>query len=311
MFDCSIVVVTFNRLKLIKECLDSLINQNTNNKYEIIVINNNSTDGTEEYLNNLKSEFSFINVLKNNNTNVSSGRNIGIRSSKSNLILFIDDDAKASQDWISQYIRLFNNNEVLVAGGPMYGLPEIELPKWLSNKSYSYLGNLNHNIESNFINVFQHHLASCNLAVRKSVFYEIGLFKEELGYSDNRILSVEDADFLYRVQEKYPNGIFYLKDAFVYHYVPKYRLTKNYLFSRAFWVSAGTSYSLKSKFSLLQKVKKIPKQLIYLITAIPFLLLHKIYTNNKNFVDNSVRFYSVVGWFFGTFLMKLSDSSNN
>lgn len=307
MFNCSIIVVTFNRLNLLKKCLNSLVNQNTDSKYEIIVIDNNSTDGTEDYLNNLKSEFGFVNVLKNNNTNVSSGRNIGINLSRSNLILFIDDDAKASEFWISEYIKLFNNNKnIVIAGGPMFGLPEINLPEWLSEKNYSYLGNLDHNIESKFVNVFEHHLASCNLAVRKEIFNEIGSFKEELGYYNNRILSVEDADFLFRAQEKYPNGVFYLKEAYVYHYVPKYRLTKNYLFKRTFWVAAGTSYSLKSKFSSIYKIKKIPKQIFYLITNLPFLILNKIYKNNQNFVDNSVRFYSVLGWFFGTFIMKLS-----
>lgn len=306
MYDCSIIVVTFNRLSLLKECIISLLNQKTNYKYEIIIVNNNSNDGTTEFLIELNKKYNFIKILHNNNTNISVGRNLAINNSSSDLILFIDDDAIASVEWVDNYIKLFSDHIISAAGGPMYGKFETDKPYWLSNHSLGYAGVLNHDINSQFIDVFKYHLASCNLAIRKNLLFEIGLFNISLGSINNRLLSVEDIEFLYRVQFKYPNSIYYLKEAFVYHFIPKYRITVSYLLKRAFWVSSGTSYSLKSKLKLIIRLKKIPKQIFYLSIGL-IMLLFFILFRNKILLDKSLLGSSALGWIYGTFLMKISN----
>lgn len=110
----SIVIPAFNCEKTIKKCLDSIISQNYNN-FEIIIINDGSTDGTEsclkEYLNNPK-----IAVINKKNEGVSATRNLGIDVSNGKYIIFIDSDDYIEQNYVSSLIELQEKNPDSLCG---------------------------------------------------------------------------------------------------------------------------------------------------------------------------------------------------
>lgn len=85
----SIIVPAYNAEKYIKKCLDSLIKQ-TYKDIEIIVINDGSTDKTEEIVKNYKDKR--IKYFKNKNQGIGKTRNFGIEKAKGNYIMFIDSD---------------------------------------------------------------------------------------------------------------------------------------------------------------------------------------------------------------------------
>ncbi|WP_051629932.1 glycosyltransferase [Lacrimispora aerotolerans] len=94
-FKFSVVIVTYNRLELLKECLENVINQNK--KFdEIIIINNCSTDGTDKYLSKIKDDCDILNIYTTEkNIGGAGGFSLGVTKVDNNMdyVLLIDDDA--------------------------------------------------------------------------------------------------------------------------------------------------------------------------------------------------------------------------
>lgn len=94
--EISVVIITRNRKNELKRSLISLFKQNFKN-YEIIIVNNNSIDGTELFLKEIVKNYniSIPVIIKNleKNYGVAGGRNIGFKMSKGKYVYFIDDDA--------------------------------------------------------------------------------------------------------------------------------------------------------------------------------------------------------------------------
>ena len=95
--DISIIVPVYNTAKYLKRCLDSIINQKFDNiNYEIIVVNDASTDNSLEIINEyLKNDNRIILIDKKENQGLSEARNSGIEIAQGEYILHIDSD-----DWI-------------------------------------------------------------------------------------------------------------------------------------------------------------------------------------------------------------------
>jgi glycosyltransferase involved in cell wall biosynthesis len=88
----SVIIPVFNSEKYLSDCLKSVLNQNHTN-YEIIIINDNSTDSSKKILNKFKKKYSKIRILNNKiNLGVSASRNKGILKAKGNYIIFLDSD---------------------------------------------------------------------------------------------------------------------------------------------------------------------------------------------------------------------------
>lgn len=86
----SLIIPAYNVEKYIKKCLDSVLNQTYNN-YEIIIINDGSTDNTSKILESYKSNKK-IKIINQENKGLSSARNMGVSNAKGDYILFIDSD---------------------------------------------------------------------------------------------------------------------------------------------------------------------------------------------------------------------------
>ena len=89
MKDISIIVPIYNAEKYISKCLDSIINQ-TKKELEIILINDGSTDRTEEIIK--KYQDKRIRYFKNKNQGIGKTRNFGIDKAKGKYLLFLDSD---------------------------------------------------------------------------------------------------------------------------------------------------------------------------------------------------------------------------
>lgn len=92
----SIIVPVYNTEKYLKRCIESLINQSYKN-FEVILINDGSTDNSQQVIDNYTSEYSFIKSFKKKNSGVADTRNFGIMNSTGEYIIFVDSD-----DYISE-----------------------------------------------------------------------------------------------------------------------------------------------------------------------------------------------------------------
>jgi GT2 family glycosyltransferase len=115
----SIVVCTYNRSKYLKECLDALLKIDYP-IFEIIVVNDGSTDGTKQFLDSIS--YDNIKIIHHRiNKGLSIARNSGIKLANHNFVAFTDDDCIVDKDWLRELSKLFSNDEIgLVMGQVFY-----------------------------------------------------------------------------------------------------------------------------------------------------------------------------------------------
>lgn len=112
----SIVVCSYNRGKKIRNCIDALLAQSLpRNQYEIIVVNDGSTDDTATIINEYKDS---IRIITNNpNQGLGQSRNNGARAARALIIAFTDDDCIADNDWAKRLLSAYDDPSVMAAGG--------------------------------------------------------------------------------------------------------------------------------------------------------------------------------------------------
>ncbi|MFI1743931.1 glycosyltransferase family 2 protein [Thalassobellus sediminis] len=109
----SIIVPVFNLEKHICKCIDSLLNQDIEiNEYEILIINDGSTDSTELKLSKYTKKYSNVFLYNKLNGGVSSSRNFGIDKATGEYILFVDGDDWLNPDILSEIYTQFKTKDL-------------------------------------------------------------------------------------------------------------------------------------------------------------------------------------------------------
>src|SRR5688572_27249140 len=126
----SVVVCTYNRADLLSRLLESFRTQAFEaQRYEIIVVDNNSTDNTSSVVREFCPSFSNLRYFLEPQQGLSHARNRGWRKARGQYVAFMDDDARASRDWVETALRCFGwiRPEPLAIGGKI--LPAYDAPK--------------------------------------------------------------------------------------------------------------------------------------------------------------------------------------
>ena len=112
----SVIIPTYNRKNLLDISINSVLNQTYQN-FEIIIVDDNSNDGTDDYIKKINHDK--IQYIKNKESMYApTSRNIGILHSKGDLISFLDDDDEWYSDKLEKQVKLFQDSDVgLVYGG--------------------------------------------------------------------------------------------------------------------------------------------------------------------------------------------------
>ena len=116
----SIVVSTYNRCDFLEDCIKSYDEQDCDKSlFEVLIINNNSTDNTENISFELIKKYPKIHIryIIEINQGLSYGRNRGVKESKYDLIHFFDDDAVATPNYVSTIIDTFERYPRAVSVG--------------------------------------------------------------------------------------------------------------------------------------------------------------------------------------------------
>ena len=264
----SIIILTWNSEHLLRKCLSSIQANTTLNDYEIIIIDNNSTDGTREFLKSIDSKDSYQIIFNSYNKGVGPARNQGIRIAKGEYILILDVDTVVTGNAIDRLVRYLDNTTKcgLVAakmtdidGSLQYTCrkyPTI-ISKFLRRVPFNWAQELlseeeMHDWDHACIREVDYVIGACQL-IRRSVVEEVGLLDENIFYGP------EDIDFCLRVwQAGYK--VVYNPEAIIIH--DEQRITKRKLLNRISWGHAkGLVYFFwKHKYLLSRKslYKSIP-----------------------------------------------------
>ena len=227
----SAIISTYNRERYLPQVLNSLKEQTlAKDGFEIIVINNNSTDETESISKSFEKDNPDIafQYFMETSQGLSYARNRGIKESKGELVTFIDDDAFLEKDYLERIVEYFDANPESVAVGSKILLHyEDVIPTWENKYLNSLLGYFEPSDEPFIFNAKNYPRGS-NMSFRTSVFEEVGDFNVNLGRVGRNLAGSEEKDLFQRIYLK-KMTVGYIPDALVYHCVPIERTTVEFI----------------------------------------------------------------------------------
>ncbi len=233
--ELSILVCTYNRAELLGGALESLENQNlARERFEVIVVDNASTDATEA----VTSEFQrrgrmTLRYVKEPFLGLDAARNRGIREALGEFIGFLDDDARARYDWAASILEGFQRHDAPVLGGRVDLIWAHPRPAWFSDILLRYLIHCDYGPEVVEV-TSPPWLYGTNVAFRKSLFKELGLFRLDLDRKGDSLMGGGDTEFFVRARA-HGRKLLYLPGLVVRHLVPASRLTRRFFRERLFY----------------------------------------------------------------------------
>lgn len=235
MKEISVVVCTHNRISVLPECIDALLNQSiTPDRYEVIIVDNNSTDGTDAYARYKADEIDNVRYVSELNQGLSFARNRGLREAKAEFVSFVDDDALCNYNFLEVLLKKFTEHpEVVCIGGRIVQHVRTKVPGWMTRfyKNYLVLGYDQGPFET-FLDT-RHGPVGANVAFRKAIFRKVGMFDTKLGRIGKNYYANEEELLLRKIKET-PKSCLYTPDAWVIHIANPDRIGRKYLIKRAY-----------------------------------------------------------------------------
>ena len=181
----SVVVCTFNGQRTIRETLDRLLELHYPD-FEIIVVNDGSTDSTERIL---QRYVDGVRVISTENLGLSSARNTGLEAATGDIVAYLDDDAYPDPEWLHYLALAFEDESVSAVGGPNFppsgdGLVADCVAAAPGNPTHVLLTDRD-----------AEHIPGCNMAFRKTALASIG------GFDTRFRIAGDDVDVCWRLQE--------------------------------------------------------------------------------------------------------------
>jgi len=220
--EVSVVICTYNRDKFIGTVLLCLSAQSIpRDLYEVIIIDNRSTDQTAEISRNFIANFPDVNAryVYEENPGLSFARNRGISEASAELITFLDDDAEPVPDFLKTIIDFFRTNPAAMGSGgkviPKYSTGTE--PGWMNKFLHGFVGYTDFGEDVKRYDPSMKYPTGCNMTYKKELLLKSGGFNNQLTFRS------DDKHIFYEVS-KHTDKVYYLPKALVYHNIDDERL---------------------------------------------------------------------------------------
>lgn len=306
-----VIVTTFNRQKLLKRALESLLAAHVPEdlSVRVTVVDNASTDQTSEVVQQIAPAFQGrLQYLVEGTQGKSYALNTGIGATTGDLVGMIDDDEEIDEAWYSRVQRAFRDEDVEFVGGPYIPRWGAEPPDWLPQNYRAAIGWIDGGDEVRPMDEsYPGILMGGNAVIRRSVLESVGPYSTALSHTGTHLLMGEDDDMYRRLLRAGARG-WYLPDLIIYHYVPPERLTKRYHRRWSFWRGASQGVRGRSTRQPVAHLVGIPRYRIgnaargVLKTAAG--LVRGGRSSADRFADE-LAIWDVLGYAFGRYLYRL------
>lgn len=239
----SAIICTHNRAQYLGAAIDSLLNQDFAEEYEVIVVDNASSDRTREVI-EARLSHSRLRYIHESVLGLSVARNTGAKQALSPILAYLDDDAVASSQWLQVLHDAYQSSEKLaIAGGKVTLLwaDGMEAPPWLSAGLAGNLGA--YDLGEAIVYIDRPGLTprGLNYSIRQSFLKQIGGFDVNLGRVGKNLLSNEE---LVMTEKALELGwqVAYLPTATVAHNVAPERIRRGWFLNRGWWQGISECY---------------------------------------------------------------------
>lgn len=233
----SAVICTHNRAGRLVMAIQSLVDQHMpREQYEIIIVDNCSTDSTREIVEQFSREYN-VRYIYEPNLGLSYARNTGWRNARGNYVAYLDDDATACPAWLSKIVETF---ETVIprpgcVGGKVDPIWEAPRPSWISDELLTGLTVIDWSDTPQILSdLDQKWLVGANAAFPTEVLEQVGGFVSGLDRAGKNLLSGGDV-FLTKQIKKAGYTCFYHPEIAIRHHIPKSRLNQRWFIRRYYW----------------------------------------------------------------------------
>jgi glucosyl-dolichyl phosphate glucuronosyltransferase len=269
----SIVICTHNRDNYpnLVEALDSLLAQ-THQKTEIITVVDGDQSLHDRVIFDYGKHTALKFVLLKENQGVSEARNAGIKAAKGDIIAFLDDDAIAGKDWLTQLVSTYEELEAIAVGGKILPIWPESRPDYFPEELDWLVGVTNDGFAEDNVTKVRNTFGP-NMSFRREVFQKVGLFNKVFGFIGHSYIQAEEPELALRMKRKFGKEVMYNPKAIVYHKITPLKLKVVILLKRSFF--QGYSKALLRKLdSSADSITTEKSYLKYLLTnRIPYRII--------------------------------------
>jgi len=228
----SVAIPTYNRAQRLRETLAGIARQDYSvGCWEVLVIDNNSTDETASVVAEFAGQIPSPRYLKESQQGLDFARNRAVAEAKGDIIVFADDDILVEPTWLSEINQIFAADDahaIAAVGGEVIPIFPDGLPPWVAE----WHSPLAFRSDAGPLPP-QHSPMGANLAIRRSVFAAIGQFHTALDRAAGNYFSGGDAEMIRRIRAA-GLAVWFAPAAAVRHQMPASRTTFRYAARHAF-----------------------------------------------------------------------------
>lgn len=210
----SIIIPVFNNLNFTKNCLIALSQNTIYQPYEVVIIDNGSTDGTAQFLSCLEGD---VQIIKNEkNLGFGKASNQGAKAANGEYLLFLNNDTLPTKGWLTELVKIATDNEHVGIVGSKLLYPDNTIQHaGVAFNKYGKVYHIYQGLPRDHPNVskireFQAVTGACML-IKKEIFMKVG------GFDERFLNGFEDIDLCLKVKEL-GYQILYCPSSVVYHF---------------------------------------------------------------------------------------------
>lgn len=289
--EISVIIPVYNAEKTLNSCLISIFNQSYRT-YEVIIVDNNSTDSTKEIIFKFKKKNPFLRYVFEAKKGRGAARNAGIKVVRGEIIAMTDSDCIVPRNWIEKITELIRENkEEVIQGGEIDAVGNY----WSKNIQRANEKFISKHLSKD--KEYTTHLDTKNFAIRSSIIKSL-MF-------DESIRNIEDFEFILRLRRI--AKVRFLNNVKVKHY-HKSSFTKFFAlqFDRAYW--AYIIFQKHKNDSNIKKEVMFSSLSFWNYIIFPFWIIQQLAS------DMGMGFFlliSNIAWVLGTFYAIIRKILNN
>jgi len=214
----SVIICTYNRAALLAEALQTVCEQQLDwSDYEVIVVDNNSTDHTAEVVHAFAQRYPHLRYCCETQQGLSHARNRGWQEAIGEYVAYLDDDCKAPPTWLQTAQTIIHREQPVEFGGPFLPYYNSAKPAWWRD-AYDAQHTDGYNRSAGYLPP-QFEIFGCNLFLQRAILPKIGGFNPALGMNGRKLAYGEESELHVRLCTLLPEHRAYFEPKLYVHHL--------------------------------------------------------------------------------------------